>query len=107
MTHADPRELCPGCNYLTDSRVIDVEMAHQDRGIIRRRRECVLCEHRWTTYECRDRPAVIAWAKPRGRRNIVALRMAQDEIALLQRIPGRTMTDKLRNAMRAACANAA
>jgi len=41
--------LCPSCNA-TDTRVIDSRPAEDGRSI-RRRRECEVCAHRFTTYE--------------------------------------------------------
>ncbi len=40
---------CPFCSY-TESRVIDSRAA-EDSGSIRRRRECLNCNRRFTTYE--------------------------------------------------------
>ena len=41
--------LCPSCNA-TDTSVIDSRPAESGRSI-RRRRECDVCDHRFTTYE--------------------------------------------------------
>ncbi len=41
--------LCPQCSY-EDSKVIDSRTADEGYSI-RRRRECLRCEHRFTTYE--------------------------------------------------------
>ena len=40
---------CPRCGHLED-KVID-SRASRDGAMIRRRRECLSCEHRFTTYE--------------------------------------------------------
>ena len=40
---------CPKCGYL-ESKVIDSRPADEG-GCIRRRRECLQCQHRFTTYE--------------------------------------------------------
>jgi transcriptional repressor NrdR len=40
---------CPFCGYLED-KVIDSRLSH-DGGTTRRRRECLKCEKRFTTYE--------------------------------------------------------
>ncbi|PIE57866.1 MAG: transcriptional regulator NrdR [Desulfobulbus propionicus] len=40
---------CPYCSHL-ENRVID-SRTNKDKTIIRRRRECSVCEHRFTTYE--------------------------------------------------------
>jgi transcriptional repressor NrdR len=40
---------CPNCGSLDD---LVVNNRHkEDHTIIRRRRECAACNHRWTTYE--------------------------------------------------------
>jgi transcriptional repressor NrdR len=56
---------CPFCTH-PDSRVIDSREA-QDGAVIRRRRECPSCEHRFTTYEKAEAllPAIV---KKDGRR---------------------------------------
>ena len=93
-------ELCQGCGIFVNSTVYDSRIVHRDRGIIWRRRKCPNCNHRWTTYECRDRPAEITWEKKKGRRNIVAMRLSESDLQVLQALPGRTTTAKLRNALR-------
>ena len=40
---------CPKCGYI-DSKVVDSRQS-EDRKAIRRRRECLKCKHRFTTYE--------------------------------------------------------
>ena len=40
---------CPNCGYI-DSKVVDSRQS-EDRKTIRRRRECLKCKHRFTTYE--------------------------------------------------------
>lgn len=40
---------CPKCGY-SDSKVVDSRQS-EDRKTIRRRRECLKCKHRFTTYE--------------------------------------------------------
>lgn len=40
---------CPSCNY-KETKVIDSRLSG-DGGSIRRRRECLKCQHRFTTYE--------------------------------------------------------
>jgi len=40
---------CPVCSF-DDSKVVDSRAA-EDGGAIRRRRECLRCQHRFTTYE--------------------------------------------------------
>lgn len=49
---------CPSCEY-ADSKVIDSRSA-DDGEVIRRRRECLKCGHRFTTYErLGERPVIV------------------------------------------------
>jgi transcriptional repressor NrdR len=49
---------CPSCSAL-DDKVVDSRLA-EDGGAIRRRRECLTCGRRYTTYErLEDAPAVV------------------------------------------------
>lgn len=49
---------CPSCEY-ADSKVIDSRSA-DDGEVIRRRRECLECGHRFTTYErLGERPVIV------------------------------------------------
>ena len=49
---------CPSCDYI-DSKVIDSRSA-DDGTAIRRRRECLKCGHRFTTYErLGERPIIV------------------------------------------------
>lgn len=49
---------CPACGYL-DSKVVDSRPS-DDGGTIRRRRECLQCGHRFTTYErLGDSPLIV------------------------------------------------
>ena len=57
--------LCPKCHHV-ESKVIDSRTAHNDSAI-RRRRECLACGHRFTTYEEVDRDEVTV-VKRDGRR---------------------------------------
>ena len=41
---------CPSCHY-QETKVIDSRLSGEDGNSIRRRRECLKCEHRFTTYE--------------------------------------------------------
>jgi transcriptional repressor NrdR len=47
---------CPKCGGLED-KVIDSRLS-KDGASIRRRRECIVCEHRYTTYEAIERADV-------------------------------------------------
>jgi len=46
--------ICPKCGYSED-KVVDSRSAHNGRAI-RRRRECLGCSHRFTTYETIEAP---------------------------------------------------
>ncbi len=46
--------ICPSCGY-SDDKVVDSRSAHNGRAI-RRRRECLGCAHRFTTYETIEAP---------------------------------------------------
>ena len=49
---------CPACNY-EDTKVIDSRLVEEGRTV-RRRRECLECGHRFTTYErLNEKPLII------------------------------------------------
>jgi transcriptional repressor NrdR len=56
---------CPGCGH-EDDRVIDSRSV-RDGQAVRRRRECLACRHRFTTYEFVEQAAVLVIKKD-GRR---------------------------------------
>jgi len=56
---------CPNCEHLED-RVIDSRATRESRAI-RRRRECILCGHRFTTYEYVESASVVV-VKRNGKR---------------------------------------
>ncbi|MBF0254684.1 MAG: transcriptional repressor NrdR [Candidatus Omnitrophica bacterium] len=56
---------CPYCSYLKD-RVIDSRSANENRSV-RRRRECLKCRRRFTTYESIEETALMV-VKRDGRR---------------------------------------
>lgn len=57
---------CPRCKY-KDTRVIESRHLPGD-DVIRRRRECPNCNHRFTTYERCERSSVVMVRKKDGRR---------------------------------------
>jgi len=58
---------CPFCGY-TDSKVIDSR--HSDDGTsIRRRRECLSCQKRFTTHECLENQPIIVVKRNGSRQN--------------------------------------
>lgn len=56
---------CPFCGY-TESKVVDSRPA-DDGGTVRRRRECLGCEKRFTTYETIERVPLIIIKKDKTR----------------------------------------
>lgn len=56
---------CPKCGYQED-KVID-SRASREGSAIRRRRECLSCQHRFTTYEQIDKPSRLMVLKRDGR----------------------------------------
>jgi transcriptional repressor NrdR len=60
---------CPRCGY-QDDRVIDSRSSREGMAI-RRRRECLCCEHRYTTYEQIERGEMMV-VKRDGRRELFA-----------------------------------
>ena len=72
---------CPFCGEI-DNKVIDSRL-NKDRNVIRRRRECILCSRRFTTYEhIEEIPVMIV--KKDGRREVFS-------------------RDKVRSGMKKAC----
>ena len=55
--------ICPTCRN-GDTRVVD---SRDDESVVRRRRECLTCKHRFTTYERIEAPRVFV-VKKDGRR---------------------------------------
>ncbi|MGA3037784.1 MAG: transcriptional regulator NrdR [Vulcanimicrobiaceae bacterium] len=55
--------LCPACRK-SETRVVD---SRDDESVVRRRRECLTCKHRFTTYERMEAPRLFV-VKKDGRR---------------------------------------
>jgi transcriptional repressor NrdR len=55
--------ICPTCRK-SETRVVD---SRDDESVVRRRRECLVCKHRFTTYERIEAPRVFV-VKKDGRR---------------------------------------
>ncbi|MBV9104134.1 MAG: transcriptional repressor NrdR [Candidatus Eremiobacteraeota bacterium] len=55
--------ICPSCRK-TETRVVD---SRDDESVVRRRRECLGCKHRFTTYERMESPRLFV-VKKDGRR---------------------------------------
>ena len=60
---ARPDLICPGCRK-SETRVVD---SRDDESVVRRRRECLDCRHRFTTYERMEAPRLFV-VKKDGRR---------------------------------------
>jgi transcriptional repressor NrdR len=60
---ADPDLICPSCRK-NETRVVD---SRDDESVVRRRRECLGCRHRFTTYERMEAPRLFV-VKKDGRR---------------------------------------
>lgn len=75
---------CPFCSY-EDTQVVDSRVS-EDGGAIRRRRRCVQCERRFTTYERADlmMPAVVKRSGSRMEFDVHRLRASLD-LALRKR----------------------
>ncbi len=56
---------CPSCGY-PDSKVIDSRPSN-DASFIRRRRECLSCERRFTTYETIETAPIVVVKKDKSR----------------------------------------
>jgi transcriptional repressor NrdR len=55
--------ICQNCRK-SETRVVD---SRDDESVVRRRRECLTCKHRFTTYECVEAPRLFI-VKKDGRR---------------------------------------
>ncbi|MGP6159289.1 MAG: transcriptional regulator NrdR [Vulcanimicrobiaceae bacterium] len=55
--------ICPSCRK-SETRVVD---SRDDESVVRRRRECLACKHRFTTYERMEAPRLFV-VKKDGRR---------------------------------------
>jgi transcriptional repressor NrdR len=60
---ARPHLICPSCRK-SETRVVD---SRDDESVVRRRRECLGCKHRFTTYERMEAPRLYV-VKKDGRR---------------------------------------
>lgn len=58
---------CPFCGYM-DSKVIDSRHS-EDGSSIRRRRECLQCQKRFTTHECLESQPIIVVKRDGSRQN--------------------------------------
>ena len=63
FTEAQSQLICPTCRK-SETRVVD---SRDDENVVRRRRECLACKHRFTTYERMEAPRLFV-VKKDGRR---------------------------------------
>jgi transcriptional repressor NrdR len=81
---------CPECGHL-DDKVIDSRMA-EDGSSIRRRRQCLACEARFTTFERSESPGLMV-RKRSG--DVVPFDRAKVEAGILAASKGRPIDDDL------------
>jgi transcriptional repressor NrdR len=78
---------CPSCTEV-DDKVVDSRMA-DDGGTIRRRRECLACGHRYTTFERHEEQPVIVLKRSGDR---VPFDRAKVEAGIVAAAKGRPVT---------------
>ncbi len=76
---------CPFCGYL-ESRVIDSRPA-EEGSTIRRRRECLSCQKRFTTYEIMERLPLIVVKKDNSRQTFDKVKIINGMIRACEKRP--------------------
>ena len=76
---------CPFCGY-TDSKVIDSRPA-EDGTTIRRRRECLECQKRFTTYEIIERMPLVVIKRDGSRESFDKVKIINGVIRACQKRP--------------------
>lgn len=76
---------CPVCSY-TESKVIDSRPAEDNRSI-RRRRECLACQNRFTTYETIETPPLLVVKKDSTREYFDRSKLLSGIIKSCQKLP--------------------
>ena len=76
---------CPYCGYL-ESRVIDSRPA-EEGATIRRRRECLSCQKRFTTYEIMERLPLVVVKKDGSRQTFDKLKVVNGMIRACEKRP--------------------
>ncbi|MBQ6540686.1 MAG: transcriptional regulator NrdR [Oscillospiraceae bacterium] len=76
---------CPFCGYL-ESKVIDSRPA-EEGATIRRRRECLQCQKRFTTYEVMERIPLVVIKKDGSRQTFDKMKMLNGMIKACEKRP--------------------
>lgn len=76
---------CPKCGF-QDDKVIDSRAAREG-GTIRRRRECLRCEHRYTTYEQIERSKLMVVKRDARREDFSRAKLADGIQKACQKLP--------------------
>lgn len=76
---------CPYCGY-ADSKVIDSRPA-DDGATIRRRRECMACNRRFTTYEIMERLPIVVVKRDGSRQSFDKLKVMNGMIRACEKRP--------------------
>ena len=76
---------CPYCNY-TESRVIDSRPA-EEGTTIRRRRECLSCQKRFTTYEIMERLPLLVIKKDGSRQSFDRMKLLNGMVKACEKRP--------------------
>jgi transcriptional repressor NrdR len=76
---------CPFCSY-SESRVVDSRPA-EEGATIRRRRECLSCQKRFTTYEIIERIPLVVVKKDGGRQTFDKLKILNGMIRACEKRP--------------------
>ncbi|HHT16643.1 MAG TPA: transcriptional regulator NrdR [Papillibacter sp.] len=76
---------CPFCGY-TESRVIDSRPA-EEGATIRRRRECLSCQKRFTTYEIMERVPLIVIKKDGSRQTFDKMKILNGMLRACEKRP--------------------
>ena len=76
---------CPYCGH-SESRVVDSRPA-EEGATIRRRRECLLCQKRFTTYEIMERLPIIAVKKDGSRQTFDKMKIINGMLRACEKRP--------------------
>ena len=76
---------CPFCGY-SESRVIDSRPA-EEGATIRRRRECLACQKRFTTYEIIERPPLVVVKRDRTRQTFDKVKLINGMVRACEKRP--------------------
>lgn len=76
---------CPYCNY-AESRVIDSRPA-EEGATIRRRRECLSCQKRFTTYEIMERLPLLVIKKDGSRQSFDRMKLLNGMVKACEKRP--------------------